>query len=420
MSHSPSSLPEETHYAKTRTSRKYSPNEGEVVQIAEYLPGRLYFATFKTSGRPHGTDKDHFFTTDDVFIYLPFNFDFGPLCLPSIIRYCYLVKTKLSSIELRDKRIIHYTSLDRPYDRANATLLISAFAVLFLGHSPAEALERCSTPGLKVPPYRDASANPSSRHIRISDCLSALAVACRLRLFDPCDFDVVDCERARCRGDMSWVVPCRLLAFGGPRGSGLGLRPSAFVDYFKASGVVGVVRLNRPEYDAEEFERVGLRVHDLYFPDGTPPSRGLARHFLRLCTEAEAVRGALAVHCKAGLGRTGVLIASRLVSRYGLRPREAVAWLRLCRPGSIMSSQQEWLECNEGFLRSVDDGRRTEQLDPNTASEVFPFGIHSIRFGMSRIGEARRHRRVRRGNKRHAEGGKRRLSGWGTKVSSPR
>jgi atypical dual specificity phosphatase len=46
------------------------------------------------------------------------------------------------------------------------------------------------------------------------------------------------------------------------------------------------------------------------------------------------------VHCAAGKGRTGTVLAAYLIKKEGLTPFEAVKKLRLMRPGSVQSRQQ--------------------------------------------------------------------------------
>lgn len=55
------------------------------------------------------------------------------------------------------------------------------------------------------------------------------------------------------------------------------------------------------------------------------------------------VTGALAVHCKAGLGRTGVLICAYLIKHHGFTAEEAIGYIRICRPGSVIGPQQNYL-----------------------------------------------------------------------------
>jgi protein-tyrosine phosphatase len=95
-----------------------------------------------------------------------------------------------------------------------------------------------------------------------------------------------------------------------------------------------------------------------YFPDGTTPPDGILKRFLDLCETPRSVntnytagagtattpRGVIAVHCKAGLGRTGTLIAAYLMKHYRFSAAEVIGLLRVLRPGSVVGPQQNYLQ----------------------------------------------------------------------------
>jgi cell division cycle 14 len=154
-------------------------------------------------------------------------------------------------------------------------------------------------------------------------------------------------------GDLHWVVPDKLIAFKGPQSmpdSSLqyvdcnGYRkfsPSFYTEAaFADMGVRTVVRLNELEYDPQEFEQCGIRCVDLEFDDCTVPETHIVVEFLHV---VETSPGPVAVHCKAGLGRTGTLIAIYMMKHHGFTAREAMGWLRIVRPGSVIGDQQRFL-----------------------------------------------------------------------------
>jgi hypothetical protein len=109
---------------------------------------------------------------------------------------------------------------------------------------------------------------------------------------------------------------------------------------FREAGIGHVIRLNKKQYDRRRFTEHGIHHSDLYFTDGSCPSNEISSKFLEL---SENEPTALAVHCKAGLGRTGTLIGLYAMKHYQFPAREFIGWIRLCRPGSILGAQQQFL-----------------------------------------------------------------------------
>jgi len=105
--------------------------------------------------------------------------------------------------------------------------------------------------------------------------------------------------------------------------------------------VTTIIRLNKKCYDLRSFTKHGFVHHDLYFTDGTTPTRSIVKKFLEIC---ENTKGVLAIHCKAGLGRTGSLIGCYVMKHFRWTAQEFIAWVRISRPGSIIGPQQQFLE----------------------------------------------------------------------------
>ncbi|XP_071799656.1 dual specificity protein phosphatase CDC14A-like isoform X2 [Asterias amurensis] len=321
--------------------------ENELLSASEIIKDRFYFATLRT--KPRSTINTHYFNVGEELVYENFYADFGPLNLGQLYRYCCKVNKKLKSFSLAKKKIVHYTTFDAK-KRANAAYLVGAYSVIYLKKTPEEAYRPlvCGT----NPPYlafRDASYGACTYNLTLLDCLKATDKAIIHNFLNFETFDVEEYEHYERveNGDFNWILPGKFLAFSGPHPkskieNGYPLHaPEAYFPYFRKNNITTIVRLNKKIYDARRFTDAGFDHYDLFFIDGSTPSDAIVQQFLTIAENAE---GGLAVHCKAGLGRTGTLIGCYMMKHYRMTAAECIAWLRITRPGSVIGPQQHFME----------------------------------------------------------------------------
>jgi cell division cycle 14 len=149
------------------------------------------------------------------------------------------------------------------------------------------------------------------------------------RTFDATEFE----KREKVEnGDFSWIIPGKFIAMSAPHATNydaVGLRrftPEDYVPEFNRLGVKVVIRLNNETYAGSRFTSLGIDMHELFFVDGTCPSEDIVNRFLDI---SESTDGAIAVHCKAGLGRTGTLIGVYAMKHHKFPAREFIAWNRI-------------------------------------------------------------------------------------------
>jgi atypical dual specificity phosphatase len=159
---------------------------------------------------------------------------------------------------------------------------------------------------------------------------------------------MTDAERL----NFSFVLPGRLagLAWPFPR-----REPADAPALLRAHGITQLVNLSGEPYPEDgRTALTGIELIDEPVDDYCPPDPEQAdRLWARLASLPAG--SALALHCAAGMGRTGTLLACLLGRELGLDGAAAVARVRALRPGSVETLAQE--EMVDAWLRTHPDKR---------------------------------------------------------------
>ena len=312
------------------------------------------------------TKKFRCFQTQATVKYFGYCDDFGPMNLASIASF----------IDLLDQELVSYPSCKIMYcvdpgrrELTNAVFLLGAYMILKQEMSADDVSNRFSwRHQAPIEDFRDATYSEPDFALSLLDCWRGLErgkangwvrLPSKSGLWGETNMDFYAHYDDPLNGDLHVVVPGKFVAFRGPKNLGQrdysdegGCRqfsPGFYAPLFGELGVTTVVRLNEPQYDREAFAGCGIAHHDLAFDDCSSPPESVVRAFFDI---VDAAPGVVAVHCKAGLGRTGTLIALHLMRSRGFSAREAMGWLRIARPGSVIGEQQHYLCAAERAARA--------------------------------------------------------------------
>lgn len=118
-------------------------------------------------------------------------------------------------------------------------------------------------------------------------------------------------------------------------------RPSGPEDlaWLREQGIEVLLSLTEERPRREWSDESGLLVHHVPLEDMEPPEQDQLDRCVSAILRANERRMGVAVHCGAGLGRTGVVLAAYFVAR-GLSAANAITRIRRLRPGSIETDEQ--------------------------------------------------------------------------------
>jgi atypical dual specificity phosphatase len=118
-------------------------------------------------------------------------------------------------------------------------------------------------------------------------------------------------------------------------------RPSDLDDlvWLRQQGIQLLLTLTEDRIRRDWVDEAGLLVFHVPMIDMEAPSVEQLDRCISVIHRAKETQMGVAVHCGAGLGRTGVVLAAYFVNN-GLSAQNAISRVRRLRPGSIETEEQ--------------------------------------------------------------------------------
>ena len=132
--------------------------------------------------------------------------------------------------------------------------------------------------------------------------------------------------------NFSWIDPPHLAALALPESKD-------DLEWLRRHGVEVLISLTEDPLRRDWVNDTGILVVHEPIDDMEAPTQEQLDRCLSAITRANEQNMGVAVHCTAGLGRTGVVLACYFTAK-GLTAQNAIARVRRMRPGSVETDEQ--------------------------------------------------------------------------------
>ncbi|KAH0572492.1 Dual specificity protein phosphatase CDC14A [Spironucleus salmonicida] len=316
-------------------------------QIIEVIKDSIYFLI--KSPPIQDSHEYHFFTVNQLLPYIPVDKEIGPLPLTSSFQFFQILDQQL---QFTTKKLVLYSSPE-PSFYQNSILLLSTYLLL---HQNQSINTICSI-------FHKYEINFSGTTLQ--QILASLKKAVGLQFinFNTFQWQYQAFYQSIENGNVSEIIPNGLLVFPGPidikhpNYYDHPFHPKSYIPLFESKNLTAIIRLNSSQYNRNEFMNANIHHFDLIFEDNQPPPDMVVKQFFSICQHEKFI----GIHSQKSIGRAATLACCYLIRIFRFKATEAIAYLRIFRPGSISQKQQYWLIKNEPRLHDTTDFVNTFQ-----------------------------------------------------------
>lgn len=262
----------------------------------------------------------------------------GPPNISIIYNFSNLLDSKVKHINLNNRDIYYYIYIDdKSLYLLNSVFLICSYLIFKLNYNIQKLIRiLCECEILNDHPtqYKDCVGFFGGYQSNLIDCLETLYFVKNKNYFILNKFNNKFYEYCN---DFNYrdfnIILSKIIAMRSPKNNN---ELNNMIHILKKNNIKLLIRLNNDNTYDESLLLNNLNVSNLFFKDCKIPSINIIIKFIKLIDEYNEM---IAIHCKAGLGRTGILICIWLIYKLNFKPEHAISWLRIYRPGSIHGYQ---------------------------------------------------------------------------------
>ena len=288
-------------------------------------------------------NKDMFITSSDYHEYRnSLKNEYGPINMGNIILFINYINELKKKIN-EDIPIVYYVYKSyNNYDLLNALLLFGCYFIIKENYSIEKVLFDIHYIFQFCPQhYTDCISNNDGYVTKIKDCFKTIKFLIDNKYFDIDKFNLNEyLYYNEYQFRYMTIILDKFLAMS----CSSIYKIDDIIYELKNKKIKNIIRLNQhTSYDKKLFEDNDIIIHDLYFEDMTTPSIHIIKNFLNIISNHN-VEEIFAIYCNAGIGQSGILICIYLILKLNFKPKCAITYLRIMRPGLIMYHQGLFLE----------------------------------------------------------------------------